>query len=374
MNSTSHYFIALILILSIFACNDGGEDNTNEPRTTDFDRGAMLTDWADHLIIPAYESFATTSNNLNEVATAFSNDITETNLSELQATFRATQLAWQKVSMFELGPAESVRLRNQVNIYPANISEIQANAGSGNANLTLPSQIDRQGLPAIEYLLFGVGETNNEIIEFYGNSNSYLTYLLKLTERLDSLAADVVAEWKGGYRNQFISNDGNSATASIDRLVNDYLFYYEKALRAGKVGIPAGVFSGTALPDHVEAFYQKEQSKALFIEALDATQDFFNGQYYDGSQRGVGLSDYLDFIATTGNPNAEGLADRINAQFDTARNQANQLEGNFSQQIENDLTSFLKLYDELQKNVVNMKVDMLQALNINVDFVDADGD
>ena len=34
----------------------------------------------------------------------------------------------------------------------------------------------------------------------------------------------------------------------------------------------------------------------------------------------------------------------------------------------------LQTYDELQKNVVNMKVDMLQALNIRVDYVDADGD
>lgn len=34
----------------------------------------------------------------------------------------------------------------------------------------------------------------------------------------------------------------------------------------------------------------------------------------------------------------------------------------------------LQTYDELQKNVILMKVDMLQALNINVDYVDADGD
>ncbi len=34
----------------------------------------------------------------------------------------------------------------------------------------------------------------------------------------------------------------------------------------------------------------------------------------------------------------------------------------------------LTAYDELQKAVVLLKVDMLQALNIQVDFVDADGD
>jgi hypothetical protein len=34
----------------------------------------------------------------------------------------------------------------------------------------------------------------------------------------------------------------------------------------------------------------------------------------------------------------------------------------------------LLTYDELQKNVVLMKVDMLQAMNVSVDYVDADGD
>ena len=33
-----------------------------------------------------------------------------------------------------------------------------------------------------------------------------------------------------------------------------------------------------------------------------------------------------------------------------------------------------KSYDELQKAVVLLKVDMLQAFSINIDYVDADGD
>ena len=34
----------------------------------------------------------------------------------------------------------------------------------------------------------------------------------------------------------------------------------------------------------------------------------------------------------------------------------------------------LRLYDELQQLTVLLKVDLLQALGINVDYVDADGD
>ncbi len=39
-----------------------------------------------------------------------------------------------------------------------------------------------------------------------------------------------------------------------------------------------------------------------------------------------------------------------------------------------DNVQMLTLYDEMQRLVVLLKVDMLQALSINVDYVDADGD
>ena len=34
----------------------------------------------------------------------------------------------------------------------------------------------------------------------------------------------------------------------------------------------------------------------------------------------------------------------------------------------------LETFYELQKNVVYMKVDLFQALNVKIDYVDADGD
>jgi hypothetical protein len=43
------------------------------------------------------------------------------------------------------------------------------------------------------------------------------------------------------------------------------------------------------------------------------------------------------------------------------------------QVVENNL-SMLSTYDVIQANVVLLKVDMLQKLNINVDYADADGD
>ena len=50
------------------------------------------------------------------------------------------------------------------------------------------------------------------------------------------------------------------------------------------------------------------------------------------------------------------------------------LDDNFALQLEQDYVKVLGTYDAIQLGVVLLKVDMLQALSINVDYVDADGD
>ena len=72
--------------------------------------------------------------------------------------------------------------------------------------------------------------------------------------------------------------------------------------------------------------------------------------------------------------NGSDLSGLINGQFDAAREQANALNDSFVVQIETNNDALLETYNELQRNTILMKIDMLQALDINVDYVDADGD
>jgi len=53
---------------------------------------------------------------------------------------------------------------------------------------------------------------------------------------------------------------------------------------------------------------------------------------------------------------------------------ASALSDDFGQQVLEDNTKMTDLYDELNKVVVLLKVDMMQALNIKITYVDADGD
>ena len=365
-------FLLTFLAFAITSCDNGATD----PETVDdFNRKAMLENWADNIIIPSFTDFATKATSLKTTGNQFADEPNLANLTELRAEWETAYKAWQNVSMFAIGKAEEIGLRTKLNTYPLDVEDVKNNIEQGSYDLALPSNLDAQGFPALDYLLFGLAGTEDEVLAFYTNSSnadSYKSYVRDVVDLIDALTQEVLLDWNGDYRDEFVNNSGNSATASVDRLVNDFMFYYEKHLRAGKVGIPAGVFSSSTLSTHVESPYKGDISKELLLDALDASQDFFNGKYFEASTTGESLKSYLNYLSTE--KEETNLSDLINQQFEKARTEIQGLNDNFVEQIQQDNFQFLRAYDQLQLNVVLMKVDMLQALNINVDYVDADGD
>lgn len=371
MKRVLQFSVLLLAIVCFFAC---GSDDEGNDRVDDFDRAEMLAHWVDKTIIPAYDNYVNELTTLRTEAEVFTNTPDASTLSNLRTAWLDAYLAWQPVSMFDIGKAESITIRNYTNIFPANTTEIDDNIAEGNFTLSLPSKNDEQGFPALDYLLYGIGNNAEEVVNKYTNDASaqnYKMYLTAVVERLLDLATEVRDDWKGDYRSAFVSNDGSSATSSVNKMVNDYLFYYEKFLRAGKIGIPAGVFSNQPLSQSTEALYSG-QSKILFDRALNATQDFFNGKSFEGTTTGPSLSTYLEYLGDS--VDGEDLVAMINQRFETSRTKAQALDTDFSKQVETNNILMLETYDALQSNVVLLKVDMLQALNVKVDFVDADGD
>lgn len=363
-------FFIILIVISVFSCGDNG---TSGPDTPDdnFDRKELLIDMADGIIIPAYDAYVADVKVLNSFAQSFVVDPSIANLELLRGYWLDAYTSWQYISMFNIGKAEEIGLRNFTNIYPTNTSEIENNISLNTYNLDLPSKNDEQGFPALDYMLYGIGEDREDIIAKYSDQ-SYADYLTALTSKLENTGSEVLNDWNDGYRETFIDNDGASATSSLNKVVNDYIFYYEKFLRAGKIGIPAGVFSGDPLSDRVEGYFSKNTSKSLFLIGLEASRRFFNGTNFDTDATGTGLKTYLDYLNTINE--GTDLTKLVNDQFDVVSDKAASLNDDFSEQVESDNVKMLEVFDELQKNVVYLKVDMLQALNIKVDFVDADGD
>ncbi|WP_339625122.1 imelysin family protein [uncultured Winogradskyella sp.] len=375
MKSLKLIFVFVVMCgLGLVSCT---EDSTSSGADADnFDRQAMLANWADEIIIPTYQDFSTKVSALKTASDTFATAPNTANLNELRQTWEAAYITWQNVSMFNIGPAQSIFLRSFLNIYPTNATNIDANINSGNYALQDINRKDEQGFPALDYLLFGLAETDAEILQFYttnANANNYLTYVTDVVNRIDALTNEVVIDWEVDYRATFINNSGNTANSSTNVLVNEYMKYYEVFFRNGKIGTPAGVFSaGMQTPENVEAFYKKDLSKTLCLEALNALQNFFRGNTYNQMNTVLSLESYLDFLNTI--KNGEDLSELINNQFDTSRVLISALNTNFYEQINTNNIQMLEAFEALQGNVVFLKSDMMSALSINIAFESNDGD
>ena len=364
---------AFCAVALLIACSgDGGGSSQGDS----YDRTALLTNWADNIIIPSFENYQAKVNTLVANTTAFTATPSEANLQTLRASWLEAYKAFQYVSMYALGKAEEISFKESTNTYPSNASGIDAMIADGNYNLIPFSSFDKQGFPGMDYLINGLGINDADILEFYttnANASNYKQFLTTVSDRLKTRIDLVVADWKGSFREIYIADNSQKINSAVNKTTNLFVKNIEKDIRTGKLGIPAGLFSGgMKYPEKVEGFYKNDISKELLNLSLKATQDFFNGKHFGSATNGVSLKSYLDYV--NADRDGQKLSDIINNQFTAVFTANDGLNNSFSEQIFSDNSKMITAYDALQQNVVYTKLDMLQALGITIDYVDGDGD
>ncbi|EKT4499388.1 imelysin family protein [Flavobacterium psychrophilum] len=368
----------VVLILSLatflFSCSKNEEETVKTENA--YDRTALLTNWANNIIVPSYVNYQEKVQLLVTNINNFNTTPTVSNLETVRASWLESYKAYQYISIYNFGKAEEIYIKESSNTYPTNRIGIEANITSGSYNLEHLSQFDKQGFPALDYLLNGLHTNDATIVGFYTtntNATNYKSYLLAVANRLKTNADAIVTSWNSGFKTSYIANNGTSVSSSINKTANNFVKNLEKDIRTGKLGIPAGVFSsGVKYPEKTEAYYKNNISKILLNEAVKASQDFFNGKHFNSTTTGEGFRSYLDFLNVV--RNGQKLSTIINNQFTPIYAANNALNDSFSQQVTNDNAKMLAAYDALQQNVVYTKLDMMQALNIAIDYVDGDGD
>ena len=282
------------------------------------------------------------------------------------------------MEMYEVGPAEKYTMRSFFNIYPADVAGIAANISNPAANLELPSAYAQQGFPALDYLINGVGENDQATLAYYQEPTSgakRLAYLSKLTSRMDNLLAKVISEWNGTYREEFINKTGLDIGSSTAAMVNAYVLYYERHVRSGKIGIPSGATiasSGVPNAEKIEAFYSDEISRELAQTAQQAFEDFFNGKA--SNVTGPSLKSYLNSLDAKDPSSGKLLSEYIGEQFAVIDTKLDLMSPSLYEQILSDNQPMVNLYNDMQKLVRILKVDMTSAMSITITYTDNDGD
>ncbi|WP_339756767.1 imelysin family protein [Algoriphagus aquimarinus] len=368
--------ILFLLLAAMSSCVDSTEKIT-QPDVSN-DRKEMLTFWVEELILPSYAEFDKDLQAMVISADEFTTNPTQASLLAFRSSWTEAYISWQNVEMYEVGPAEKYTLRSFYNIYPADVAGIQNNINSGTANLNLPSAYAQQGFPALDFLLNGVAAQDENILAFYQDSEKgaqRLSYVNVLVSRMNTLLDQVISDWKGTAKADFISRTGLDIGSSTASLVNAYVLYYERHVRSGKFGIPSGATiasAGTPNPDKVEAYYKKDISGKLAKTAQLAFSNFFNG--IANGKQGPSLKSYLNSIDAKDPSTGKLLSEYINEQFSIIENLVEALSDDYYYQIETDNEAMVKVYQEMQKAVRILKVDMTSAMSITITYTDNDGD
>lgn len=377
LNWLTFFFIGTLAFVSLNGC-DKENSSIKEEDNIAIDRKALLVNLADKIIVPAYTDFKVKF----EVMLTKSDDFTKTpnssNLIAFRAAWQNAYIAWQKVELFDFGPGQTFAIRSHFNIYPTSETIIQTNITTGTANLELPSNYAAQGFPALDYLINGVAETDTDIVSFYtsaADGAKRISYLKKVTAQMNKTFSNVFEAWTGEFANTFKSKTAIDAGSSTSTMINGFILNYERYIRSGKIGIPAGVMTpGVTFPEKVEAFYKKDLSLILAKTAQQASHDFYNGKAFNSNINGYSIKSYLTSLGAKDVVSGTLLANIIDTQFDACATKLNTLDNNLNNQVINGNQKMVDTHTEMQKLVRLLKVDMTSAMSINITYTDNDGD
>lgn len=365
-------FLALFAIaLVISGCQD---DEAMDEGGDSFDRNALLVNLADNIITPGYADLSSAALELNLRASAFSGEVSQENLEALRTAWYETLKSWQYVGMFDFGPAFNNGLLSAVNQYPIDTLKVNDNISSGNYNLESSQNTDATGLQALDYLLYGKAQSDADLLAYFYNHPEALIYLTDMTGLMESRISATNEAWQGSYRDNFVEAGGTDIGSALGQLINASIRYYERNLRDAKIGIPAGArtTSGAPLPGKAECLYSGIYSREMLTRNVQAWQNLFNGTSREGLN-GQGIEDYLNFLGTEFEPGTP-LEEEINNRFDLVREKTEGLSPNLAEAVVTEQNQALEVFEEMQRVVVLLKVDMTSALGVQITYADNDGD
>lgn len=353
------YLCITILCFIFLSCNE----KDDKPVDDTFNRSQMLSDYAEFYIIPNFAELNNEFLIFESIALSITDNSDNQKIEDLKKQFKKVYLSWQKVAMLNFGPSETFSLLNVTNIFPANKTKIIANIQNDENNLLSAANIDAIGLPCLDFLLF----SDDELLGNKFDDAKFRKYFLDVLQLMKSRVDKVNSEWSGSYKVTFAENDGKSVGSGLSMIVNSLNKYWEKDTRDGKLGIPIGIrTNGVIQIERSEAFYSN-YSKELLIAGVEAYINYFNN-----NDKGLSLYDYL---YSSRNKYGDGkLHETIINNFKKILGRLNNLNGDLKSNIETNKQELISIYQDIQKQIVYLKVVMPSVLGVSITYQDNDGD
>lgn len=358
MKRASICIFGLCVLVGFFSC----EKKPIEDPAKGFDRKAMLIQYSDSLIIPAYTQFQNQTRLLKTDIEALAQNPTSGTLTQAKQNFQQTYILWQSCEGFEIGPADDKQAHFNLNYFPTDTATIKTNINNSVTNVS-SSLTNTKGLPAIEYLLY-----HPQILTLLTGSqaDAHKNYLRALINEVVSISEYVVSNWSN-YRNSFINATGTDVGSGLSLMVNA-LAYQLDLTKRHRVGVPAGYNGNT--PTNIiqlskaEAPYSN-QSIILLKTNLEQLKTTFKGG------NGLGLDNYLDHI--NAKVDGQNLSTIILAQMDVCLSITQQMT-DLKATLQNNPALVDNLFLELKKLLIYLKVDVPSYAGVAINYADGDSD
>lgn len=359
------YLLLTVCAASLnWSCVDNSKDEDN------FDVTKILDNVADNIILPQFEELKSSTDELKSAYSEFEHSGEQEDLIALQNTFKESYSLWQSCSFVNYGNSNLVSLSSTLNTYPTDVDQITSTFNTTEEyNLESGSFANAIGYPGLDYLFFEGDESEiKNRVEQDGK-----TYCLKNIDLIQSTSKSAYSFWKentDNFYSDFKTTSSKSKGSPFSLFVNGFIKSFE-VLKNGQLGFPAGKFTlNQPQPNESEALYSGI-SLQLFKAHLANLERVYKGQSLDGTD-GIGLDDYLQELNTT--RNGENLNELILGVFSTLKEKADLLEGTTNEAVANQSDLVNELYAKTKELVAYLKVDMTYAINVQITYIDSDGD
>ena len=326
----------------------------------EFDKVALLQNFADNIIQPRYADFKTKIDSLEILFIAFQSNPTEAKFEAIKTQWKACYLSFQRVKTFDFGPAMNSGFKGAIGTFPTDTIQISSNVAAGAYNLATATNADAVGLAALDFLFY-----QTDAYLKITTSQFYSQYCLDVIQKMKAETDAVVNAWTT-FKSNFIASTGNESTSMFSMLVNDFCQDWEEA-KAAKLGIPLGKYSlGIQRPEYIEARYSG-YSLPILKASLSSIAEIYSGIGFNG-QDGVGFDDYLIAL------NKESLNSVIKDKFREIDSSFYIFNSSLQLELTQNPIALENLFNAISEQVIFIKTDMTASFGILITYQDNDGD
>ena len=206
--------------------SDEATQNTNA-QSNDMEL-AVVTDFADQVVIPTYNLLVKKADELNKAVDTFVSDPNDANLQAARQAWIETRYPWEQSEAFAFGPANSLGYDGDLDDWPVNETDVEAVINSSDdftEEYVEGLQTTQKGFHTLELLLFG--EDNNKTAADFDRRD--LDLLKALTSAFQQSATNLATSWIEGvegnppYREVLATagDSSNPAYPTVDAAVEE---------------------------------------------------------------------------------------------------------------------------------------------------------